>query len=283
MRFQTLFIHTIALMLACLLNASCSPHSSDVGGIETAEISIDQTTHLFQDEQKPAAHEEIRFTYITDMRDERMRDSLNRIFVEKTFGEKYRQIPAEEAPAKYADDYAKTYRNDLESSYLEDEKNTDSDVITSWYSYEESIQSAVERYQKNTLLVYRVNMYAYTGGVHGMHGTFYTNIDLHNLRIITLSDLFKSGYEEPLTNLICEQLMKDVEVESLEELEDQGFGPIDEIKPTENFVIYADSMEFLYNIYEIAPYAYGAISVVIPYETLRPLLNTDYLIVKKQL
>ena len=283
MRFQKLFFHTIALMLACLLNASCSPHSSDVSGIETTEISIDQTTHLFQDEQKPAAHEEIRFTYITDVRDERMRDSLNRIFVEKTFGEKYRQIPAEEAPSKYADDYAKTYRNDLESSYLEDEKTTDSDVITSWYSYEESIQSAIERYQKNTLLVYRVNMYAYTGGVHGMHGTFYTNIDLHNLRIITLSDLFKSGYEEPLTNLICEQLMKDVEVESLEELEDQGFGPIDEIKPTENFVIYADSIEFLYNVYEIAPYAYGAISVVIPYETLRPLLNTDYLIVKKQL
>ena len=283
MRFQKLFIHTIALMLACLLNASCSPHSSDVSGIETAEISIDQTTHLFQDEKKPAAHEEIRFTYITDVRDERMRDSLNRIFVEKTFGEKYRQVPAEEAPAKYAADYAKTYRNDLESSYLEDEKNTDSDVITSWYSYEESIQSAVERYQKNTLLVYRVNMYAYTGGVHGMHGTYYTNIDLHNLRVITLNDLFKKGYEEPLTHLICEQLMKDVEVESLEELEELGFGPLEEIKPTENFVIYADCMEFLYNIYEIAPYAYGAISVVLPYETLKPLLNTDYLIVKRQL
>ena len=83
--------------------------------------------------------------------------------------------------------------------------------------------------------------------------------------------------------LIVPLTYKDVEVESLEELEDQGFGPIDEIKPTENFVIYADSMEFLYNIYEIAPYAYGAISVVIPYETLRPLLNTDYLIVKRQL
>ena len=283
MRFQKRFIHAMALMLACLLNASCSHHASNVGGIETAEISIDQTTHLFQDEQKPAAHEEIHFTYITDERDERMRDSLNRIFVDKTFGEKYRQVPAKDAPAQCAADYAETYRHDLESSYLEDAQTTDSDVITSWYSYEETIESAVERYQKNTLLVYRVSTYAYTGGVHGIYATNYTNIDLHNLRIITLNDLFKAGYEGPLTNLICEQLMKDVEVESLEELEEEGFGPLEYIKPTENFIIDEEDIEFLYNVYEIAPYAYGAISVVIPYETLMPLLNTDYLIVKKQL
>lgn len=283
MRFHKQLIHTLILVLACLLNASCGSHSSDGIGIETAEISINQATHLFQDEKKPAANVEILFTYITDNKDERMRDSLNHILVEKTFGEKYRQIPAEEAPAKYAADYAETYRHDLESAYLEDEQTADSDVVSSWYSYEESIQSAVERYQKNTLLVYRVNQYAYTGGVHGMHGTYYTNIDLHTLRVIKLSDLFKASYEEPLTKLICEQLMKDVKVESLEELEEQGFGPLEEITPTENFVIYADAIEFLYNVYEIAPYAYGAVSVILPYETLKPLLNTDYLIIKKQL
>ena len=40
---------------------------------------------------------------------------------------------------------------------------------------------------------------------------------------------------------------------------------------------------FVYNIYEIAPYALGITSVLVPYDTLKPLLNTDYLIIKEQL
>jgi len=282
MRFHLHILQGLALVFACSIGISCSSPTAHVGRLETDEISIENTTHLFHDDTKPACHLDLKLTYISQSIDERMRDSLNRLFIEKTLGEKYRLLPVKEAMEKYATDYATSYCNDLESTYLEDEREVDDEVVKGWYSYEKSIESRIDRYDKN-LLILSWNTLEYTGGPHGIHGTYYTNIDLHLLREIQLKDIFKPDYEQPLTELICKQLMADNQVDSMEALEEIGIGFLTEITPTENFIIGAEGIEFLYNIYEIAPYALGAISVILPYEELKPLLNTDYLIMKEQL
>lgn len=282
MQFNQHIAKSLIMLLVGISCMSCHQVSSNVGNLQTAEIQTEKETHLFQDKSKPASHLEIKFTYIADGKDVRMKDSLNRLLTEKALGEKYRLLAALEAVEQYATDYGKTYCNDLESTYLEDVKDVEEEVVKGWYSYEETIESAIERYDKN-LLVYRVNSYDYTGGPHGIYGSLYTNIDLHTLRIIQLKDLFKSDYESELATLICLQLMKDMEVDNMEDLQELGYGYMEEITPTENFIIEKEGILFVYNIYEIAPYALGITSVLVPYDTLKPLLNTDYLIIKEQL
>ena len=282
MQFNQHIAKSLIMLLVGISCMSCHQVSSNVGNLQTAEIQTEKETHLFQDKSKPASHLEIKFTYIADGKDVRMKDSLNRLLTEKALGEKYRLLAALEAVEQYATDYGKTYCNDLESTYLEDVKDVEEEVVKGWYSYEETIESAIERYDKN-LLVYRVNSYDYTGGPHGIYGSLYTNIDLHTLRIIQLKDLFKSDYESELATLICLQLMKDMEVDNMEDLQELGYGYMEEITPTENFIIEKEGILFVYNIYDIAPYALGITSVLVPYDTLKPLLNTDYLIIKEQL
>ena len=282
MHFNQHIAKSLIMLLVGICCMSCHQASSKAGNLQTAEVQTEKETHLFQDKSKPASHLEIKFTYIADSKDVRMKDSLNRLLTEKALGEKYRLLPATEAVEQYATDYGETYCNDLESTYLDDVKDVEEEVVKGWYSYEQTIESAIERYDKN-LLVYRVNSYDYTGGPHGIYGSLYTNIDLHTLRVIQLKDLFKSGYEAELATLICQQLMKDMEVDNMEELKELGYGYMEEITPTENFIIQEEGILFVYNIYEIAPYALGITSVLVPYDTLKPLLNTDYLIIKEQL
>ena len=282
MHFNQHIAKSLIMLLVGISCMSCHQVSSKVGNLQTAEVQTEKETHLFQDKSKPASHLEIKFTYIADSKDVRMKDSLNRLLTEKALGEKYRLLAASEAVEQYATDYGKTYCNDLESTYLEDVKDVEEEVVKGWYSYEETIESAIERYDKN-LLVYRVNSYDYTGGPHGIYGSLYTNIDLHTLRVIQLKDLFKSDCEAELATLICQQLMKDMEVDNMEDLQELGYGYMEEITPTENFIIEKEGILFVYNIYEIAPYALGITSVLVPYDTLKPLLNTDYLIIKEQL
>ena len=66
------------------------------------------------------------------------------------------------------------------------------------------------------------------------------------------------------------QLCDDWEAEDMEELREQtGITMLGDLYLTNNFLLKNDSIEFLFNQYEIAPYAAGLISVTIPSPTSR--------------
>ena len=68
----------------------------------------------------------------------------------------------------------------------------------------------------------------------------------------------------------------------VESLEDVGFWE-DSIQPTENMKLSATGITFLYNVYEIAPYAMGAQEVTLTYAQLSDLLNKENPIIKELL
>ena len=77
-------------------------------------------------------------------------------------------------------------------------------------------------YEKN-LLVYRIDYNEYTGGAHGIYMTTFLNMDLGLMRPLRLDDVFVGEYQEPLTDLIWNQLMADNEAKTRAELEDMGY------------------------------------------------------------
>ncbi len=90
------------------------------------------------------------------------------------------------------------------------------------------------------------------GAAHPLHATNYVNYDRENNRILSLADLMKPDYEEPLAKQLREKL-QDMDVDLLVALESVGV--------PDTFNITRDGITFTYGLYSIAPYSAGEISV----------------------
>lgn len=112
----------------------------------------------------------------------------------------------------------------------------------------------------------------YRGGAHPSTENTVVCFDPATGAEITLKDIFKDGYEEPLLEMLNRKLMADEGVSTIEGLREKGyFG--EDMFITNNFILGNDSMTFLYNRYEIAPYAMGDILISLDYETLKDIMK----------
>ncbi len=267
-------------LLAFLLSASailfsCDDKKKNVGELTFDSISISQTEHLFGDTARPACNLTIQFVYPAQSKDAALKDTLTSHFIAACFDEKYAGKQPQEVMQEYTKEYINSYRTDLEPMYQEDLKNnSDKQMIGGWYSYFKHIEGRVQFYEQN-LLVYKAYYDEYTGGAHSMYATHFLNIDLTTMKPLHLDDLFDvPDYREILTDLIWNQLMAEHNVTTHEELEDLGFGVTGEIAPVENFYLDHNGITFFYNVYDIAPYSNGPVSVTIPFSMMERILGT---------
>lgn len=101
------------------------------------------------------------------------------------------------------------------------------------------------------------------GGAHGTYSYAYVNYSIPHNKILLLSDLLKPGYEKALTQLLREQLASNTNllVES------------EEIEIPSQFLITSQGLEFVWGVYEIAPFSEGAIRVELTGWDLAELLT----------
>lgn len=120
-------------------------------------------------------------------------------------------------------------------------------------------------------VTYTAHIYEYCGGAHGLYITNIINFDPNSGDEITLNDIFKEGYEEKLTTILRNQLMKDNNMSTIEELDENGF--LRDVFVSQNFIPEKFSITFLYNPYEIACYAKGHIYVTLDYKSLEEIMK----------
>ncbi|MCR4823803.1 MAG: DUF3298 and DUF4163 domain-containing protein [Bacteroidales bacterium] len=106
----------------------------------------------------------------------------------------------------------------------------------------------------------------YTGGAHGMYGIYYTVFDLRTGDAVTEKELFLDGCEEELSELLDESMLNSLGEEDREYL---FAGPT----PNGNFYVDDAGVNWVYNPYEIAPYAMGTITVSLTWDKLKPFLR----------
>lgn len=275
MKKQYVSIVVLILSVSGFLFSCGDKMNKNTGALVFDSIQVNETAHLFGDTAKPGCNLTINFAYPVKSSDEKLKDSLTSFFISACFGEGYIGDKPAAAIKDYTANYVKEYRQDLEPMYLEDEKNKeDSESVGAWYSYYKGIEGHVQWYEKN-LLIYRIDYNEYTGGAHGIYMTTYLNMDLLRIRPIRLEDLFVEDYQDALTDLLWNQLMADHGAKTREELEDMGYGSTGEIAPTENFYLEKDGITFFYNVYEITPYAMGAVQIKLPYDIMAHVLNNN--------
>ena len=60
---------------------------------------------------------------------------------------------------------------------------------------------------------------------------------------------------------------------NIEEVKEQGYITMNDMYPTENFLLAEDSIIFFYNSYDIAPYSHGTTRLAIDYNDIKELMK----------
>ena len=124
-----------------------------------------------------------------------------------------------------------------------------------------------------SLWSYAMDVYEYTGGAHGNRYLLIQNYDLQTGDAVSEQDLFIDDYYEPLKNLLLEALIAQTdEAETKKDLRRLGYS-VDDVVPNENFYVTAEGITYVYNPYEIAPYAMGCIQISLPWDAARHLMR----------
>ncbi len=175
-------------------------------------------------------------------------------------------------PEREADAPALSLEQFADSFIAEYQK--DPNPFTSW-ALERDMSVA---FDNNKLLSLLFQEYGYTGGAHPSGYQRYTVLSLSDGKPIklTLADLFSPGYETPL-NVIGEKIFRATRgLDEAANLEEQGFSFANNVfMLNENFGILQDGLEFIFNSYEVAPYAMGPTQFTIPYEDIQSLIAAD--------
>ena len=139
--------------------------------------------------------------------------------------------------------------------------------------YEYVINTEVHYGNNRDIIGHFINMYQYTGGAHG--GTFITcrNLRLEDGSVVTLDNYFKPGYEEVLIPVLEKKLLEYAECGSRDELDEHGYFSNEPMFVSENFEIRQDTIDFIYNQYDIAPYSTGITTLSVANDEIHSILR----------
>ena len=139
--------------------------------------------------------------------------------------------------------------------------------------YEYIINTEVHYGNNRDIIGHFINMYQYTGGAHG--GTFITcrNYRLEDGSVVTLDNYFKPGYEKVLIPVLERKLLEYAECSSRDELDEHGYFSNEPMFVPENFEIRQDTIDFIFNQYDIAPYSTGITVLSVPENDIRTIIR----------
>ncbi len=124
------------------------------------------------------------------------------------------------------------------------------------------------------LFTLQLDAYTYSGGAHGASFRRFINYDIKNKKVILLNDILKNNYQDSLVN-VAEVIFK----------KNEGLKPEQALSPNayffennqfglaNSYVFTSQGILFLYNEYEIKPYAAGRTELLVPYNKIKSMLK----------
>ncbi|MFC2082176.1 DUF3298 domain-containing protein [Bacteroidota bacterium] len=129
---------------------------------------------------------------------------------------------------------------------------------------------------KHGVLSLKLFDFGFMGGAHPNTAIAFENFNLQSGKPIKLSDLFKKGYRNSLTRLAEREFQSVRGLEKGADYDSLGFRfENNQFSLTDNFAMTDTALIFLYNSYEIAPYAFGQTEIRLAYNNLRQMILID--------
>ncbi|WP_298710438.1 DUF3298 and DUF4163 domain-containing protein [Chitinophaga sp.] len=165
------------------------------------------------------------------------------------------------------------------SAYQDNAKITDSSDLefgpgASWNWESHATESVV--WNKYPYLAIGKMEYEYSGGAHGNYGTTFEAYDLAAKKKLKVTDVFKTGYKPVVGAALEKSYRKQFRVPAGEPL-DKGFLFNRHIEPNDNFYLTDKGAVFSFVPYEIAAYAAGQITLFVPWNEIRSVVQPAYL------
>ncbi|RZA02386.1 MAG: DUF3298 domain-containing protein [Sphingobacteriaceae bacterium] len=132
--------------------------------------------------------------------------------------------------------------------------------------------------QDSNLTTIETNSYTFQGGAHGGNYTFFINWDTKADKNLTLEDILINGYKPKLTQIADTIFRQQEKLADTSSLAKDYFFKDDKFKLNRNFSVTPLGLKFVYNIYEIKPYAAGCTELLIPYSKIKSLLKPNTVI-----
>ena len=132
--------------------------------------------------------------------------------------------------------------------------------------------------QDSNLTTLETNSYTFQGGAHGGSYVFFINWDTKADKNLALDDILIDSYKTNLTQVADTIFRQQEKLSDTSSLSKDYFFKGDKFKLNRNFLITPLGLRFVYNIYEIKPYAAGRTEVLIPYDKIKPLLKPNTVI-----
>lgn len=155
----------------------------------------------------------------------------------------------------------------------EDEGYTDTD------SYRYSIFKETEAVRVDSRVISLVELYSdYTGGAHGNYGFTGYTLDAESGEFLDILDILKDagGFREASISYITKYLQEEYAdglfpeyEQAVEDIWTRNEGP--------NWYLDASGITFIFNPYEIGPYAMGEVRITLPYEEFSSYIKEEYM------
>lgn len=164
-----------------------------------------------------------------------------------------------EAMTAFADSVEAEWKMELDERYEPESEYKD------MFQYHYFITGSPVENALDSIVSYEVKTTCYLGGAHGSYVVQYFNFERTSGKLLSIQDIVPPEKEMLVLMAMQDQLCKDYEVKDIADLQEQtGITMLGDLYLTNNFLLKGDSILFLFNQYEIAPYAAGLISVTLP-------------------
>ena len=257
-----------------LFALSCGELSEDALLFDT--MTADKTVTLSNDEGSPVCTVHLELAYATDDNGHKA-EVVNNYIQQQLLN--MEDIPIRHAADSFCNAYTTNYLRNLLPLYNQNRSDT---TLRSWYEYHFTITSEAiggcspTDIRPATTVISAIVDY-FEGGIHGVNQQLTMNFNNRTGQLIGLADVFVPGYESQLVAILQKALCEKVGAKNLAGLRRKGYLVGMAMYPSRNFMVNDESITFIYNPDDIAPYDKGATELIIPLPLLKRILKPEYM------
>ena len=132
--------------------------------------------------------------------------------------------------------------------------------------------------QDSALIALEYGGYSFQGGAHGASFTGFINWDPDTKKAVYLKDILVENYKAPLNKIAEGIFRKNEKLKDTSTLARDYFFKDNKFALNENYLITPIGIRFMYNQYEIKPYAAGQTELILIWDTIRGLVKPNAIV-----
>ncbi len=270
---NTIIKHICFTFLACIIVLGSCKKTQPVAVVNEVTfdtIQISDIYHLEGDSTKPSCSLKLNYIAPVKYADQDILDKMQKelnvlVFEDELLG----SLSPADAAKRFASNYIENYKEEAQTRFP---NWAESHETEDYFSFYKTIETAV-LYNNSSLLSYQVSAMDYKGGANSYIAYKNAVLDLKTGKLLSEEDIFKSGYEKALNQILIDKIVSQNNAKKAEDLLELGFWGIEDLTSNGNFLIDSTKLTYIFSQGEYSAPSLGEIRVTIPYKEIYPILK----------